>query len=361
MSKKTYYESQQSILKRMLERVEGLSIIEGSNTWYQQSPISIELEKIKLDMDEVINRNNIVTAYNNGYEDEVVEYAAADGVDRKAEHEATGIETFYGTEGTTIPVGFKFGNKDNGLVYETVLEGTIDSKGSADILSVSTEKAAKYNAKAGTLNYMPISMVGVTSCTNKEDFTKGRDIESIDDLFYRHQLKVRQNPNGGNKSQYEQWALQVDNVGYAKCIPAEEIGKGGVVKIIIANSNKRKADDELIQKTYDYIDTVRPLLAGTLEVVSVKEIPINVTGKVEIDNSVTLGGVQETFRGLIQEYFNDKVYKIKKISIAKIQAMLIDIDGVVDVDSVKINTEGNNITLAVDEIAVLQNIELGVI
>ena len=48
-----YYESQQKILDRMLSRISGLSTIEGSTTYMQHSPIAIELENIKLQMDEI--------------------------------------------------------------------------------------------------------------------------------------------------------------------------------------------------------------------------------------------------------------------------------------------------------------------
>ena len=41
--------------------------------------------------------------------------------------------------------------------------------------------------------------------------------------------------------------------------------------------------------------------------------------------------------------------------------MLIDIEGVTDCSEIKINNNVNNITLATDEIAVLQNIDLEVI
>lgn len=359
-NEKTYYENQRDILDRLLSRT-GLSKTEGSLHYTLNVPFSFEVENIKSDMDEIIKRNNIIDAYKNGYEEEVEKYCEEDGVIRKQAKYSTGKITFYGTVGTQIDAGYQFGDKDNGLRYKTLQNAIIGTDGSVEVNAISVEAGARYNKEANTLQYIPVKIVGVNSCTNKEAFIGGSDLETIDDLFYRHQLKVRKNPNGCNVAQYEEWALEVDNVGYAKCIPAEQLGVGGKVKIIIANSNKRKADDDLIQKTYDYIDTVRPVMAGTLEIVSVKEVAINITGKVEIDNSVTLGDVQETLRGLIEEYLSDKVYNTKKISIAKIQAMLIDIDGVTDCADIKINNNASNINLTADEIAVLQDVELGVI
>lgn len=355
-----YYESQQTILERMLGRVTGLNILEGSTAYIQQSPIAIELENIKLQMDEIINRNNIVSAYENGYTDEVIRFAEADGVDRKQAHTATGIQTFYGTPNTVIPVGSKFGSQSNGLMYETVLEGKIDSTGSCDILAVSCDKGLRYNAKTNTLNYLPIAIAGVTGTTNKADYVDGADEESIDDLFYRHQLKVRTPATSGNKYHYEQWALEVSGVGYAKCIPAEQVGQGGVVNVYIADSNKKGASDDLVTKVYNHIEEARPILAGTLNVESVKEIAIEITADVEIDTTTMLNKVQTTFNELLNEYFDDLVYTKRRISISKISAILMDIDGVIDCANVKINNLTTNISINEDEIAVLKNVDVGV-
>lgn len=369
MLSNTYYESQETILNRMLSKTsaKGLSVDEGSTSYIQQSPMAGELEKAKLDQDEIMNRSNIITAYENGYDEDVVKYAAEDGIDRKAEHEATGIETFIGVEGTTIPIGFKFGNKNNGLVYETVLEGTIDSTGSVDILSVSTEKAAKYNAKAGTLNYMPISMIGVTSCTNKEDFTKGRDIESIDDLFYRHQLKVRQNPNGCNRAQYLKWCTDVEGVGAAKVYPLTDetmSKKRGHVCCVITNSEKRAADEELCTKTKNYIDPgdgdgsgVAPCNA-IVHVISADELVLNITANVEYESSTNLTTIKTSIEEAITTYLKKMSFNVSKISFTRIGSLFYTINGLVEYTNLKINGFEDDIAVGDNQIAVLGSVTI---
>ncbi len=369
MLSKTYYESQKTILNRMLSKTaaKGLSVDQGSTSYIQQSPMAIELEKAKLDQDEIMNRSNIITAYENGYDEDVVRYAAEDGVDRKAENEATGIETFYGTEGTVIPIGFKFGNKDNGLVYETVLEGTIDSIGSVDILAVSTEKAAKYNAKPGTLNYMPISMIGVTSCTNKEEFTKGRDIESIDDLFYRHQLKVRENPNGCNKAQYKKWCTDVEGVGAAKVYSLTDetmSKKRGHVCCVITNSEKRAADEELCNKVKNYIDPgdgdgsgVAPC-NSIVHVISANELILNITANIEYESSTNLTKIKTAIEEVITAYLKKMAFSISKISFTRIGSLFYTIDGLVEYTNLKINNAETDITVGENQIAVLGSVTI---
>lgn len=365
----TYYESQETILNRMLTKTEekGLSVDEGSTSYIQQSPIAAELESVKLDQDEIMDRSNIITAYENGYDDDVVKYAAEDGVDRKPENEATGVETFYGTEETVIPIGFKFGNANNGLVYETVLEGTINSSGSVDILSVSTEKAAKYNAQPGTLNYMPVSMVGVTSCTNKDSFTKGRDIESIDDLYYRHELKVRENPNGCNKAQYLKWCTDVEGVGAAKVYPLMDetlTKKRGHVCCVITNSEKRAADTELCTKVKNYIDPgdgdgsgVAPCNA-IVHVISANELVLNITVNIEHDSSKDLGTLKTSIEKAITTYLKKMAFNVSKISFTRIGSLFYTIDGITEYSNLQINGSENDITIGDNQIAVLGSVTI---
>ena len=56
---KSYYESQKSILDRMIEK-DGLSTQEGSLNYNLHAPFSYEVESMKSDMDEIIKRNNIL-------------------------------------------------------------------------------------------------------------------------------------------------------------------------------------------------------------------------------------------------------------------------------------------------------------
>lgn len=366
MSSDTYYESQETILDRMLSKVDGLSTIEGSTTYLQQSPIAIEIENIKMQQDEIIDRNNIISAYENGYEDDVVRYAAEDGVDRKSANESTGIETFYGTEGTLISAGFKFSNQNTGLVYETVLDGTINSSGSVDILSVAVEKGAKYNAKAGTLNYIPIKLSGVTSCTNKADFTQGRDIESIDDLFYRHQLKVRENPNGGNKAQYESWCLEVEGIGSAKVYSLTDetmTKKRGHVCCVITNSEKRAADDELCTKVKNYIDPGNGDGSGVAPCNSIVHV-ISATEKI-LDISFNLiytgrelSDIKTDIESTFTDYLKNITFNSSNISITKVGSLIYSVDGVTEYDNLLINDSDVNIHIGDNEIPVLGEVTI---
>ena len=323
-------------------------------------PFCTKLSEILLNLDEEKKKSFMSTAVEYGYDHFVDLRASEVGLTRKQATFALVPVTFYGKKTTQIKQGTIVSTLDNRLYYLT--ENIIlDENGEGEGICKAQNSGSQYNVKAKEICYLPVKYADVISVENKESYNDAYDEESNEDLYNRYLLKVRTPATSGNKHHYEQWASEVTGVGYAKCVPAEVIGQGGKVKVIIANSNKRGASKELIQKTYDYINEVRPLLSGILEIVTVKEVNIDITGKVEIDTSITLGEVQEIFRKLIQEYLENKVYMTKRISVAKIQSILIDIDGVIDCSDIKINGVASNISLAEDEVAVFQNVGLGVI
>lgn len=350
----TYYKSAEQYYKEMTSTLKDVDTGERSLIYNANMPISMELSYSTMLLDELEKRIHAKPALENGYYDSLVKICADIGVNRKEATKTNGIVTITGTKGTIIPNEFAVVTKF-GKVYRTTNKAIIPDSGEIDVFVEAEYVGSSYNVDVKEICTFQIHYKGIETVTNKKAFTNGYDIESYESLYNRYVLKVQTPATSGNKYHYEQWALEVTGVGSAKCIPG-----AGIVKVIITDSNKRAASKELIEKTYNHIDEVRPLLAGTLEVITVKEIPINITGNVEIDTSVTLGEVQAIFKELVKKYLDDKVYKTKKVNIAKIQGLLIDIDGVIDYEDVNINSNTININLALDEIAVLQDISLGV-
>ena len=360
-----YYESQQKILERMLGRINGLSTIEGSTTYIQHSPMAIELENVKLQMDEIVNRNNIITAYENGYEDEVVKYAEADGVDRKQSHYSVGKQTFFGTPNTVVPVGTKFGDEANGRMYETLTNGTIDNTGKCTVLSKSCDNGLKYNANPSELKYLPIKISGVTGTTNEEKYTGGTDIESIDDLFYRHQLKVRASANGCNKAQYELWATSVDGVGSVKVYSLKDetlTTKRGHVCIVITDSDRKGATPELCQKVKDYIDPndgdgsgVAPVNA-IVHVISAVELPLNFELKLKVETGYVLDEVKQQIVNVFAEYLKKNAFSTTTLSVTRLGSLIYTVDGVKDYTDLLINGADDVVNISENEIAVVGDV-----
>ena len=90
-----YSESEVTILNRLCER-QGLSNIPGTSSHAINSSFAIELADIKSSQDDIVNQSNIIDAFENGYDEAVIKFASADGVDLKPALLTSGTETFRG-------------------------------------------------------------------------------------------------------------------------------------------------------------------------------------------------------------------------------------------------------------------------
>ncbi|MCS6110368.1 baseplate J/gp47 family protein [Clostridium botulinum] len=338
----------------MTSTLKDVDISKKSLVYNSLMPCCYELSYQSMMLDEATKMVFANSALENKYSEHLERRCLEQGIARKLFTIAFGIIKVVGKKKAKLPKGALVSTK-LGRTYFTNEDLILDDSGIGFVGITASEKGSKYNVDVGEICCLPVKYEGILSVLNEEKIINGYDQETDEDLYNRYLLKVRTPATSGNKFHYEQFAREMVGVGFAKCIP----GKGHV-KVIITDSNKRAASKELIKEVYDHIDNVRPILAGTLEVATVKEITINITANIEIDSSVILGDIQKIFANEIQKYINDIVFKSKKISIAKLGGLLIGINGVIDYSNLKINNSSNNITLLEEEIAVLGNVELGV-
>lgn len=338
----------------MTSTLKDVDISKKSLVYNSLMPCCYELSYQSMMLDEATKMVFASSALENKYSECLERRCLEEISERKKATIATGTIKIVGKKKAKLPQKTLVATS-LGITYMTQEEVILDDNGIGYVGIIAEKEGSKYNANIGEICCLPIKYEGILSIINEEKITNGYDQESDEDLYNRYLLKIRTPATSGNKYHYEQWASEVTGVGFAKCIP----GKGHV-KVIITNSNKRAANKELIEETAEHINSIRPVLAGVLEVVTVKEIAINITANIEIDTSVVLGDIQNAFINEIQKYINDIVFKSKKISIAKLGGLLIGINGVIDYSNLKINGTNNNIALGEEEIAVLGNVELGV-
>lgn len=351
----TFYKSAEQYYSEMINTLKDTDTSEHSIIRNVLSPSSYVFSQISLILDEIPKMIFAKSALENDYIDTLEQRCAEMGIYRKQATKATGIIKILGNKNAVFPEQSIVTTK-SGKTYMTQEKIIVDENGVGYANIVASDYGSSYNCSEGGIYIMPVKYSGIFTIANEEKIDNGYDIETAEALYNRYILKVQTPATSGNKYHYEQWTLEVTGVGFAKCIPG-----AGNVKVIIANSNKRAANDELVEEVYNHINEVRPILAGTLTVVTVKEITINITANVEIDSSVILGDVQNIFASAAKEYLSNKVYTTKKVSLAKLGGILVDIDGVVDYAELKINNETSNITLGDEEIAVIGSVSLGVI
>ncbi|WP_271814168.1 baseplate J/gp47 family protein [Clostridium beijerinckii] len=353
--KMAFYKSAEDYYKEMTSTITDVDTSEHSLIYAALMPACYELSYQSLMLDEVTKRVFAKSALENGYYDDLKNRCLEMGIEQKLATTATGTIKITGKINSKLPSGVLVSTA-LGITYLTQSDVIVNSEGIGYTGIIASDKGSKYNANVGDVSLLPVKYEGIYGVTNESKIDNGYDDETYEALYNRYLLKIQTPATSGNKYHYEQWALEVTGVGFAKCIPG-----AGNVKVIIANSNKRAANDELIKEVYSHINEVRPILAGILTVVTVKEITINITANVEIDSSVILGDVQNIFASAAKEYLSNKVYTTKKVSLAKLGGILVDIDGVVDYAELKINNGTSNITLGDEEIAVIGSVSLGVI
>ena len=354
-----FYKSAEEYYSNMTSNMDHVDTSEHGLVYSSNMPVAYELSKNSLSLEELTKRIHAKSAYLNGYTEELEKFCEDVGIYMHKKTYAEGIVHVTGNPNSVLPLGSLVA-KAGALVYKTMADLTLDSTGNGFVKIIATDAGSKYNASVGEINLFPVKYMGILTVTNKEAITNGYDDETIDSLYNRYINKVSKPSTGGNRYDYENWALSISEVGYAKCIPAEEIGQGGIVKVIIADNNNRKASAKLIKKVHDYIESVRPVLAGTLQVITVTEVKINITADVEIDTSTTLNEVENTFKKELEKYFKENVHNHKKISIAKMQSILMSLSGVTDCSNLLINGNDTNLLLGEEEISVLNSVSLGV-
>lgn len=202
-------------------------------------------------------------------------WASIWGISRKAATAATGSVTFTGADGATVPAGSVLSAYD-GLLYETAADATISS-GTAVATVNAVEVGAAGNRATGQAFSLQSPLVGINATATAGAMAGGTDVETDDALRSRHLTRIRKPPQGGAKSDYESWALEVSGVTRVWVYP-QELGAGTVtVRFMMDDSYEDgiplTAD---VTAVADYIEPRRPVTAA-VTVVAPVAAPLNFT------------------------------------------------------------------------------------
>ncbi|WP_233854172.1 baseplate J/gp47 family protein [Paraburkholderia sp. HD33-4] len=169
--------------------------------------------------------------------DEYLEgWGALKNITRKPCAQATGSITFTGTSGYTIIEGVPI-NRSDGVAYVSTSAGEVVN-GSVTITAQAVADpaglvGANGNCPAGTQFTLANAIAGIDSTgTAATDFTGGADIEENDAYRARVLLAYQNQPQGGDSTDYVEWALGVPGVTRAWSTP-NGMGAGTVVVYIM--------------------------------------------------------------------------------------------------------------------------------
>lgn len=202
-------------------------------------------------------------------------WASIWGIKRKDAQFAVRTVNFAGTfDGAAIPAGTIL-NRADGIQYATNSEALIVA-GVASVAVTAVEPGARGNCDAGTVLSLvsPIAGISGAATVTAAAGTDGTEVEGSDRLRARLMSRIQQPPHGGNKADYEAWALDVPGVTRAWIYPLY-LGPGNVGITFVRDDDSPSilpsaAEVAAVQA---YIDEVRPVTA-TATVFAPAEVPV---------------------------------------------------------------------------------------
>jgi len=223
---------------------------------------------------------------------------------------------------------------------------------------------------ANSITQMPVTLQGITSCTNLQATTDGYEPETDAHLRQRYYEALRMPPTSGNKYHYLKWAKEVNGVGNAEVYP---LWNGeNTVKVVIIDVNSQPASLDLVDEVQEHIDPKgtydestntwstwgtgsgeAPIGAYcTVESAASKAITVKV--KIEKSNSsYTDENIASNIIENITSYFKEIALnkEMNYVSYAKIGHLIFASEGVADYDSnsLTVNDTTSNIILSYDK------------
>ncbi len=340
----------ESIMEKMLENVsDRFDKREGSIIYDVLAPAAAELAQTYIDLNYLYMKLNA-----DNLEGEELEMFVEQrtGIKRRQATKAIRKGVFSKADGSflNVEIGSRFTGED---LHYTVIEKIKDGE-----FKLECEEAGEVgNGYVGDL--IPVDYIdGLGKAELTDVLEYGYDAESDEELRERYYERIRTPATSGNKYHYLNWTKEVTGVGDAKVIP---LWNGpGTVKVVVVDSNKNPATEDLITNVFQYIEEERPV-GATVTVVSAVAKNIGVSAKVSLAEGYRIQLVQDEFKKALEQYRRDIAFKDSYVSYAAIGNILFNVDGVLDYIELKLNGEMKNITLADEEIPIVNNVDLEVI
>ncbi len=269
---------------------------------------------------------------------------------------------------------------DSGISFEALEDANID--GETMLLVQCTQDGNIGNVGANTINRPVQTLSGLESVTNPESFTNGYDGESDEDLLARYYEDLKIPLTSGNKYYYKKWVKEVAGVKEARVFPLWN--GNNTVKIVIMDTNYSIINDTLVNDVQNYIDPYVLKEDGTkygwgfgngqapngsyCTVCYADILYLDISLSVEKTAGKSEDMVRLYIKNAIDEYLKSISFvddedgePMDKISYAKIGAVILDANGVLDHGDLIINGLKSNIAISDTEFPKLRNLEINFI
>ena len=335
----------EQILSRLLSAIsDEFDKSVGSFFYDVDRPLSEELEKLSKRVEEILKNGFALTAEGAFLDTKVAEQ----GIVRKAATSSFVSVTVTGTPGSVVSVGDKVAS--DYLVFTITEKGTLDESGAVTVKASCDTPGKAGNIPTGAINRFPVTLPGLVSVTNPTPAEDGFDEETDDELRKRYFEKVSLPATSGSKYHYVMWAKEIGGVGDAKCLPLWN--GNGTVKVIVINSDKGVASEELITEVANHIEENRPV-GAEVTVESASPLALNISVNLVLSEGISKETAEERIVENITSYLQKNAFASTYISYAQIGGCILDCDGIADYSDLTINNGTDNIDVGETEVPVL--------
>lgn len=337
--------TQQEILSRLLSEIsDEFDKSVGSFFYDIDRPVSELLAEMYTELEAILKNGFALTATGKYLDSKVAEQ----GLTRKDATSASVTVTIKGTPGSTVSIGDKVAS--DALIFSIIENKLLDNAGTATVLAQCDTFGKVGNVPVGAINRFPVTLPGLVSVTNEEAATGGFDEETDDELRERYFEKVSLPATSGSKYHYVMWAKEVSGVGDAKCLPLWN--GNGTVKVVIIDSDRGVASDELIDAVTAHIEENRPIGAA-VTVESASPLIININVNLVLSATITKETAKKQIEENVNAYLKKNSFNNTYISYAQIGGCILNCDGIVDYSFLLVNNNTANISISETEVPVL--------
>ena len=326
-----YRKSADSIQKELLSEIEdSYEKSKGYFLWDILKAVAVGIKNLLEKLQIVSDKLDIENIYGEERERFIFQRT---GITRRQATFSEGVITVKGNG--IVKKGDLF--ETEGLIRFKAVE-TVNVIEQADIIVKAVTAGAIGNVPMGSITKMPITIQGITSCTNHTATEGGYQQENDKDLLVRYYERLREPATSGNIYHYKRWAKEVEGVGAVNVFP---LWNGdNTVKIVIIDLERQPASDELVEKVQNYID---PNSTGTGQgqapigayctVESAKPKIINVSVLLHVSKYVVLEVIKKEIENKIIEYFKQIAFEQEYASFAQIGANILSVENVLDYEN----------------------------
>ena len=342
----------EDILERMLNKVPSdVDKREGSIIYDALAPAAAELAQMYIQLAYF----NSITYVDEATGDYLTKRCAERGVMRKQATKAVRKGIF----NLDIPIGSRFTLLDTTYItvekikdFEYKLEceqlGVIGNTYSGDLTAIT-------------------NIQGLVTARLKDILIPGENTEDDESLRKRYFDNLESEAYGGNVADYKQKTKSINGVGGVKVYPTWN--GGGTVKLVILDSEFNKPSEDLVSEVQELIDPVQNQGKGVgiapighlVTIQGVKETIANIESDITLVSGYSWEDVKPHIESTIRAYFKElsstwDTSENLVVRIAYIEARILQITGVLDVQQTKVNGAYTNLILDADNIPKLETV-----